>query len=170
MTQNMEYLCDSANGKHVVYDPVGSHTATHFEDTPHLRDLAIRILTKKVLEGSIVAEDVDMGEVVGESHVVEVDDGDDIVYAMRKNRKDQGYVPFTKTRIAEPSSLVSIYLTEKNDATYELASAWIGAYASPPFPQMENAIPDSIPYWRKHAFVWGSQEIIDGTEISEYPW
>lgn len=167
---SLELLCKSANEKQVVYDPVNSHTATHFHDAPKLRTLVIEILSKKKLEGEVIAEDVDMEKVVGASDVVEIDENDEIVYAMRKNREEQGYVPFTKSRKTQPTSLVSIYLARKDNSTYELSSAWIGEYESPMFPQMDNATDDSIPYWSKHAFVWGSQEIIPGTELSDCPW
>jgi len=170
MKPDEEYLCESANGKRVVFDPIRSHASTHFHDSPKLRDLVIDVLSKKELVEAIVAEDVDMGRVVGDTDVVEVDGTDEIVYAMRKHREDQGYVPFTKSRMTQPSSFVSIYLTEKDSMTYELSSAWIGEYESPPFPQMDNATADSIPYWQKYAFVWGSQEIIPGSEISDCPW
>ncbi|MBP9826922.1 hypothetical protein KBC99_00405 [Candidatus Saccharibacteria bacterium] len=170
MTISFEPLCKSANGKKVVYDPINSHTATHFHDAPKLRKLVIEILSKKNLEGELITGDIDMGKVVGDSDVVEVDESDEIVYAMRKNRADQGYVPFTKSRKTQPTSIVSIYLARKDDVTYELSSAWIGEYDSPMFPQMNNATDDSIPYWSKHAFVWGSQEIIPGTELTDCPW
>jgi len=165
-----EDLCESANGKRVVFDPVNSHTATHFNDTPQLRELVVSALHKKDLIGKVVAEDIDMSKIIGSSDVVETDDTDDVVYAMRKNREEQGYVPFTKSRTAQPCSFISIHLEQKNDDTYELMSAWIGEYDSPSFPQMSNATADSIPYWTKHAFVWGSQEVIPGTELSSCPW
>lgn len=108
----------SANGKSVVFDPINSHTATHFMDAPTLRAITQELLSSMSLNGDLIAKDVDMGRVVGDSDVVEVDDKDDIVYAMRKNREDQGYVPFTKSRLPQSSSKISIYLVEKSDETY----------------------------------------------------
>lgn len=142
----------------------------HFEDAPQLRKLVVDILNQQELEGPIVAKDVDAGKTIGNSDVVGVDDTDEVVYAIRKQREDQGYVPFTKSRAVEPSSFISFYLVEKDDTTHELLSTWIGEFESPPFPQMENATADSVPYWSKHAFVWGSQGIIPETEVSDCPW
>lgn len=170
MDRNFEQLCLSANGKKVFYDGVNSHTATHFEDKPELRTLVVEALSKMDLIGQVVGLDIDMGRVVGASDVVEVDSSDDIVYAMRVQREDQGHVPFTKSREVKPSSLISVYLVEIDEESYELSSAWIGEFDSPNFPQMEDAPPESIEYWSKHAFVWGSQKIIPGTELSECPW
>jgi hypothetical protein len=164
------YLCDSSNGKHVTYDEVDSHAATHFNDKPELKKLVTAILSGKSLSEPIVTMDVDMGETIGTTDVVEVDESDEIVYAIRIKREDQGYVPFTKSRVVQESSHVSLYLIEKDSTTYELSSAWIGEFESPPFPQMPNPTAESIPYWTKHAFVWGSQKIEPGTAINICPW
>lgn len=166
----MQLLCVSKNDKRVVFDSIASHTATHFKDAPRLQALAAGLLKDMSIGGDLIARDIDMGKIVGDSDVVEIDDTDEVVYAMRKNREDQGYVPFTKSRSSEPSRMISVYLVRRTPDEYELLSAWIGEYESPMFPQMVNATSESIPYWSKHAFVWGSQEIIPGTEKSECPW
>ncbi|MEK7059808.1 MAG: hypothetical protein AAB971_03565 [Patescibacteria group bacterium] len=168
--QKYELLCKSANDKKIVFDPINSHTATHFSDAPKLRSLAEELLGNMALEGDLIAKDFDIGRVIGDSDVVEINESDEIVYAIRKSREDQGYVPFTKSRPTQPSQMISIYLLRKDNETYELSSIWIGEFESPMFPQMENSTEDSIPYWGKHAFVWGSQEIIPGTEITKRPW
>lgn len=165
-----KFLCKSKNGIGVFYDPEDSHTATHFKDAPGLRDVVVEYLSNKDLKGGLIAEDVDMGRTIGMSDVVPVAQSDEIVYAMRSKRKDQGYVPVTKSQTSKPCSLLSVYLIRQDPETYELSSAWIGEYDSPNFPQMDNATDDSEPYWRKHAFAWGSQEIIPGTERADCPW
>lgn len=154
----------------VVFDPIYSHTATHFDDAPTLRAITIEVLSKMLLEGSVVATDIDMGRIIGNSDVVETDETDDLVYAMRRNREDQGYVPFTKSRMPQPCSLISVHLTAKDAETYELASTWIGQYESPMFPQMDTATAESVPFWSNHAFVWGSQEIIPDSVLLVRPW
>lgn len=113
MFNDNELLCVSANGKRIVFDPVNSHTATHFKDAPTLKAVAEGLLSKMTLEDDLIAKDVDMGKVIGTSDVVETDDSDEIIYAMRKNREDQGHVPFTKSRSSQPSTLVSIYIIKK---------------------------------------------------------
>ncbi len=165
-----ELLCRSANGKNVVFDPLGSHTATHFKDALGLKELANELLGTMDLDGELIAKDIDLGKVIGNSDVVETSHEDEIVYAMRKNREDQGYVPFTKSQASQPSSMISIYLVKKDEETYELSSIWVGEYESPMFPQMDNATAESIPYWSKHAFAWGSQEIIPGSVLTKCPW
>jgi precorrin-6x reductase len=61
MNKNTELICLSANNKKVVFDTVGSHTATHFDDTPGLRELVMRILKQKILTDPEITLDVDMG-------------------------------------------------------------------------------------------------------------
>ena len=168
--QKIELLCRSANGKYIIFDSINSHAATHFKDASKLRGLTEELLSNMTLEGDLIANDFDMGRMIGDSDVVEIDGSDEVVYAIRKSREDQGYVPFTRSRLPQASQKISIYLLRKDNDTYELSSAWFGEFESPPFPQMNNANMDSIPYWSQHAFVWGSQEIISGTKITNCPW
>lgn len=170
MERNLRLLCTSANGMKIVFDPINSHTATHFKDAPKLKDLAMELLRSMYIEDELIAKDVDMSRIIGNSDIVEVSYDDEIIFAMRKNREDQGYVPFTKSRASQPTSYVSIYLVRQSEDSYELSSAWFGRFESPMFPQMDNATEESIPYWNSHAFVWGIQEIIPGTERSDCPW
>lgn len=166
-----EFLCKSKNGVEVVYDPVHSHAATHLEDTSQLKDLVIEVLTSTDLKNDRVETYVDMGRIVGTSDVVDVDDTDEIVYALRKNRDEDGWVPFAKTRKAQPCPYVSVVLAKQDNTSYELVSAWVGTLGDDePFPNSPDATDKSIAYWSKHAFVWGSQGIKPGTLRSDCPW
>jgi hypothetical protein len=168
--KNIEMLCISKDEKNIYYDTERSHAATHFADTPGLRDLVIEVLGKRIVAGNDLWFTTALDTVIGTSDVVDVDESDDIIYAIRKNRTEQGYVPFTKSRLAQESSYVSIALEDRGAETYSVSSAWIGTWDDPPFPQQPHATAESIPYWNTHAFVWGSQEIESGTEIPTRPW
>lgn len=116
-----------------------------------------------------------MGRVVGTCDVVMVDDSDEIVYAVRKNREDDGPVPFVKNRQGDPCPYVAVHLAPQADGTYILSSAWIGKFGTigvddEPFPLAKDANERSAAFWDKHAFVYGSQEITPGTETKERPW
>lgn len=167
-----KFLCKSKNGVSVNYDPVHSHAATHLEDTPQLKDLVTEIVQNLELNGQKIAQHFDLGRIVGTSDVVAVDDTDEIVYAVRKNREDDGLVPFTKTRKAEPCQYVTIQLIPQGSGSYELASAWIGTFSNDdqPFPQSPRATNKSVEYWDRFAFVHGSQETVPGTETNSCPW
>lgn len=173
--QNMafqELICASNNNVRVVYDPKYSHAATHFEDTPGLRELVVAVISNMDLEGQVVATYIDMGRTVGTCDVVEIDATDKIVYGVRKNRVDDGLVPFTKSREGKLCPYVAVHLEPLSATTYMLSSAWIGTYSNDdePFPQSPKATERSVDFWSKHAFVYGSQEIVDGTETSIRPW
>lgn len=167
-----EFLCKSKNGVTVTYDPVHSHAATHLEDTPQLKNLVIELINNMILEDDNIATHVDMGRIVGTCDVVDVDNTDEIVYGIRKNRDEDGYVPFTKSRAGDPCPYVSVHLIKQGDRVYILSSAWIGTFGDDdePFPNAPNANERSIDFWDKHAFIYGSQEIVKGTETADRPW
>jgi len=168
----MKPIGTSKNGVRVMYDPIRSHAATHLEDTPQLASLVAEVVGAMDLTGQELARHIDLGRVVGTSDVVEVDDTDDIVYAVRKNREDDGLVPFTKTRKAQESTYVSVHLIPQKDGSYVLSSAWIGTFDDDdePFPQSADATKSSVAYWNHWAFVWGSQEVVSGTATTVRPW
>lgn len=172
MTDKIQFLAPSKNGVKVFYDPIGSHAATHFEDTPNLQSLVIEIIGNLELNGQEIACDFDMGRVVGVCDVVAVDKADEIVYGMRKNRADDGLVPFAKNRQGDPCRLVAIHLVPQADGSYILSSAWIGTFGEDdePFPLSSKATERSAEFWDRHAFVYGSQEIIAGTETTVKSW
>jgi hypothetical protein len=165
---NLEFLATSANGMDVFYDPISSHTATHFADTPQLKELTQDILTGTILNEDEMLFSTDMGRDVGKSDLVENDESDIVVYAKRKNR--DVYTSFNKTKAPQPCSTVAIGVKRMDDHKYELTSAWIGSADSPPFPGDKNETPESKSYWLKHSLAWGTQEIQKGTEISVCPW
>lgn len=159
----------------VLYDPVHSHAATHLNDTPNLKALVQELISSLELTGEEIARHFDMGRVVGTCDVVMVDDSDEIVYAVRKNREDDGPVPFVKNRQGDPCPYVAVHLAPQADGTYILSSAWIGKFGTigvddEPFPLAKDANERSAAFWDKHAFIYGSQEITPGTETKERPW
>jgi hypothetical protein len=161
----------SKNNKKVVYDPVGSHTATHFEDTPELKDLVIEALAAMVLEDEQIDElPINMGRIIGLTDGVTNDRNDEIVYAKRKHR-NHGWTPFNKTQKSRPSPWLVVSLTQISNDTYELMSTFIGdGESSPPFPGEPNETPDSKDYWSSHSLAWGTQEIQQETLTNKCPW
>jgi len=144
------------------------NAATHFADSPQLKELTQKVLARTTLDKDQMLFDTEIGSPIGKSDLVENDEGDDIVYAKRKNR--DVYTSFNKTKAPHPCSIVAIGVEKIGDNKYELLSAWIGSIDSPPFPGQENEAPESKDYWLKHSFAWGTQEIQEGTETSVCPW
>jgi hypothetical protein len=154
----------------VWYDSAKSNASTHFADTPGLQELVVEVLQARRITQNDLWFDIDLHRIIGTTDVVAVDSSDEIVYAIRTKRFEQGYVPFTKSRPAQPSSYLSVSLIAEDDESYSLSSAWIGAWDDPPFPQESHATAESKEYWNSHAFVWGSQAIEPGSEMLNCPW
>jgi hypothetical protein len=165
---NHEFLTKSANGKDVFYETVNSHAATHIADTPLLKELVIETVSKLVLEDERLMLDADMGRIIGTTDLVVNEPGDEMIYAIRRNR--DVYTAFNKTQKPTPTSIVALCLERRDETSYELLSAWTGTVNSPPFPGDPNATPKSKKYWTKHSLVWGNQEILPGTETAVCPW
>lgn len=91
-------IATSKNNIKVYFDPINSHAATHLEDTPQLKDLVVEVISNLELNGQKVARHFDLGRIVGTSDVVDINDDDKLVYGIRKNRLDDGLVPFVKNR------------------------------------------------------------------------
>lgn len=157
----------SKNGIKVTYDPINSHASTHFQDTPQIVPYVREIIENTNVSGDIMEFDTDTGSVLGLSDLVEIDESDEIVYAIRRNR--DRYMIFTKSRKPKPSSDVTVSLRRIDEKSYDLYSAWLGLVA-PPTPDNPLANEESKPFWSKHALVWGNQEIIPGTETKTCPW
>lgn len=165
-------LTASKNGAKVTYDPIDSHAATHFEDTPQLKNLVKELISGLDLSGREIARHYDMGRIVGTCDVVNVGSAEEIVYGVRKNRDDDGLVPFVKNREGDPCPYVAIHLVLQPGGTYMLSSAWIGTFDGDdePFPLAKDANERSVDFWSRHAFIYGSQEILAGTETNICPW
>ena len=161
-------LGTSKNGMSVWYDNVSSHAATHINDTPGLEALAAEITKNTYLTGDFMQFHTDMGRVVGTCDLVDIEPGDEIVYAKRLNRDN--YSAFNLSKGPQPSSLVTTVYEKREDGTYELSSAWVGPSDSPSFPGSERETPDSKKYWATHALAWGTQEIQPSTKTTTCPW
>lgn len=162
-------LCKTKNGIEVYYDPLHSHVATHFKDTPELKKLLKELLATKSFTKKEIYKEYKIKPTAIFSDLVETNDNDKIIYAKRLNR--EGYTRFVKNRKPEStsSSYLTIWLKQDEERKYELASAWIGR-TCPAFPDDEYATPKSKPFWKKHALIWGKQEIQSGTETTKSPW
>lgn len=116
-----------------------------------------------------ILEVVDFGHHIGESICVPTGPSDEIVFAKRPNRF--GFSRFVKNREPEPcSTLVVILKTADGEkGSYVLVTAFIGGKPEPE-PWDRNATPASREFWTSHALVWGSEQVVVGTETTRCPW
>jgi hypothetical protein len=155
------------NGKTVYVNIKGSHAATHIAATPDLLELVQEVVADLEPHEDNIYTDKDMERSVGLSDLVETNETDKVLYAKRLNRDN--YTRFVQTRKAEPTKFVTVVLRKDSEGNYELWSAWVGP-AAPQFPGDEFETPESKPFWRKHALVWGNQAIQPNTERKDWPW
>ena len=110
----------------------------------------------------------DFGRIVGVTTCVATDEGDQVLYAQRPKRA--GLTRFVMNRQAEPCSTAVIIL--KKDLYrpyYVLITAFIGRESGPE-PWDIRATDENWAFWNCHALVYGSEEIIPGTETTICPW
>lgn len=164
-----EFVTKTKNNVAVYVDMEGSHASTHLTDSPQLLALVKEALrdAEPVGGGEFVRVEKDMGRIVGMTDLVEVNEGDEVVYAKRPKRVI--YTKFVKNRAPVPSSFITIWLRRDSEKEFELFSCYIGRPV-PAFPGDEYEEPASRPFWEKHALVWGTQAIIEGTETQNCPW
>jgi hypothetical protein len=161
-------LSTSKNGIAVWYDRASSHAATHIADTPGLEVLAKEVTHMTELAGEYMLFHTDLGRTVGKSDLVDIEPGDEIVYAKRLNRDT--YTVFNMSKSPRPSSLVTTAYERHADGSYELVSTWIGPSDSPSFPGDKRETQDSKEFWSKHALAWGTQEVQPLTKTTVCPW
>jgi len=122
-----------------------------------------------------LVEEVDFGRPIGETICVPTGSGDEIAFALRPKRR--GLSRFVKNREPEPCSSVVVILkaADGQPGAYVLVTAFVGRRPEPE-PWDRNAIrtPEqsarAVAFWSSHALVWGSEEIIPGTETKTCPW
>ena len=162
-----ELLGKMKSGEEVYLDPETSHAVTHFAHEPKLR-AAIQQLIPMLKGGpERVRADHDTGEAVGMTDLIETAEGDDIVYAIREKRNI--YSRFVKGKQQSPTSWVTVALHKVREGEYELYTAFVGRN-TPSFPGGDYLPEQSKEFWAHHALVWGSQEVIPGTETTVCPW
>lgn len=162
-----EFLGKTKNGCDVYVDLETSHAATHIQDTPELLGLVKGALQEIEPTENYHEFELDMGHVIGTSDLVETSEDDEIVYAKRRNRDT--YTRFVRNKDPIPTQFLTLCLEKMNDDAYNLYSTWAGPNC-PSSPDSIVATPESKPFWEKHALVWGTQEVISGTETIECPW
>ena len=132
------------------------------------QSLLEEVLAKVISRGrGFLVETIDLGRVVGEATRVETSEGDEIIFAQRVGR--QGLTRFVKNRTPSSCSTVTVILKRIDRGDYVLITAWVGTQAEPE-PWDRNATERSVVFWSREALVWGSEEIVTGTETTKCPW
>lgn len=155
-------------------EPVIDRANSHAKSM-HLLPDALNNIESKGREFFI--EEVDFGQPIGETTCVTTGDGDHVVYAFRPKRF--GRTRFVMNRSQQPSSKFVVILKKGYEGEYILITSFIGSKPQPepwdtknfsqqPDPQLAERL--SRKFWSTHALVWGSEQIIPGTEMEICPW
>jgi hypothetical protein len=160
-------LGKTKNGIEVSVDMVSSHATTHFAHHPKLLEAVKKIIPTLEVVEEIMRVEIDTGEVVGATDLVETGEEDEIFYAIRPLRST--YSRFVKNKKPSPTTWVTLDLRKVNDREYCLYTAFAGRL-TPSFPGGNYLPEQSKKFWSTHALVWGTQEIKPGTETEKCPW
>ncbi len=116
-----------------------------------------------------ITEVVDLRRIIGNNSYVEIEEGDDVFYAVRENRK--GHTKFVRNRTGEPSSKVVVVLKlDEYLKLYRLVTAYTGE-RRPHEPWNARADTESNWFWAHHALVWDdTYTIVEGSETDICPW
>lgn len=161
-----EFLAKTKNGFDVYVDMESSHATTHFTHHPKLIEAVKKAIPSIDAKENIVRIEIDMGVEVGTTDLIETSDQDEIIYAKRPLRSQ--YSRFVKNKNSKPTNWITIDV-RKNGEVYNLYTSFVGRL-TPSFPGGNYLPEQSKDFWSKHALVWGSQEIVDGTETTKCPW
>lgn len=144
-----------------VYDSSPSHI--HPGVAPFLDDIIAATNSRR---RQVIVEKVRYDRVVGYSTCVTTRPGDKIVFARRVNRR--GISRFVKNRRSEPTQFVTVILRRTERGDYQLKTAYFGEPA-PREPWGDRVKPRPHHFWNRHAFVWGVEPIVPGTERYRAP-
>lgn len=161
-----DFLAKTKNGFDVYVDTESSHATTHFAHHPKLIDAVKGTIPSIETNEDVVRVEVDTGEEVGTTDLVETSEQDEIIYAKRPLRTQ--FSRFVKNKNSKPTGWITIDM-RKDGEVYDLYTSFVGRL-TPSFPGGNYLPEQSKEFWSKHALVWGSQEVMPGTETTQCPW
>ncbi len=145
-----------------VYDRSPSHIHTGVR--PYLPGVLGSINSRR---RQTITQVVEYGKPIGMTSCVRTRPRDTIVFARRQGRR--GPSRFVKNRRPEPTAHLTVILRQTARGDYEIATAYFGESA----PQEPWANPrashSSREFWKNHAFAWGSEPIVRGSEQYRVP-
>jgi len=155
-------------------EPVIDRTNSHAKSM-HLLPEALSSIESK--GRGFIIEEIDFGRSIGETTCIGTGADDTIIYAQRPKRF--GRTRFVMNRTPEQCNKFVVILKRGYEGQYVLITSFIGSRPQPEPWDTKNFSQQSDPqlaeklsrkFWSTHALVWGSEQIIPGTEIEFCPW
>jgi hypothetical protein len=165
--QQSELLGYSADVKPVYLHEKSTHAKTHIAHHPKLLQVVKDNLGMITLDANMTRLELTASEIIGTCDLVETDLDDEIVYAIRAGRTT--YSRFAKDREPVPTSSFVVDIRIGDNTNYYLYTTYVGKLA-PSFPGGDFMPEQSKTFWNNHALVYGTQELIPGTETTTCPW
>lgn len=157
----------SQNGREAYINIISSAAGRYFSRQPYLFHIVKDILEPLKLTKPVVRLSHDMGRKIGNTNIVVTKDSDAVYYA--RQPKQSSMLRFVKNHSMVQSSELAVILERDKNGNYEITNVWIGPLC-PPFPDAEDATPESKDYWQTHALVAGSETIDLQTVTRERPY
>lgn len=137
----------------------------------HFHQLDDRDLLKTVVETfsprgeEFLKKEAKFFKPIGFSNIVKTTKDDIIVWIKRKGRKK--YSRFVKNKQSEETDIFS-FIAEKRNEDYELLTCFKGKISKPELKPASNK-KESIDFWKRNAFVYGSEDV-EGEVLNENPY
>ena len=149
------------NGEELTVTP-----KSHFHDPFDLTTLerAIQSIETKGLEN--VKKEVTFLFDVGVTNITETTEDDIIVWIKRKTRKK--YSRFVRNKIPKQTKIFSVVAKKNELGQYNLITCYKGGISPPELKPTGNS-EKSINFWKRHAFVYGTEET-EGEELNSNPY
>lgn len=144
-----------------IYPWQGSHIHEGVE--PYLNDVLDNF---RSADWDIDGNQVDFNRTIGYCSCVQTEEADKISYHIRKERR--GHSRFVHNKEPIPCSSIVVILG-MHDNFFQIKTAYI-VLKSFPEPFSPLATEEALIYWRNHAFVFGTEKVLEHSGLDECPW
>lgn len=155
-----------------AFDRSPSHI--HLQALPYIEEAIKQIWSD---DKDYIIKKIPFGSDIGYLYCVTVKPTDEFIYAKRKGRKY--YTRFVKGKKPKKCNSMMVILKRNiygKKITYRIISAFIGVSSDTDQWSNHNELQEkhellqkkiSYSYWKKHALIWGSEEIQEDTILTE---
>lgn len=135
-----------------------AHMQQHLDSIPFIQEALDKINTKNQ---EFVKVEIDLGRVIGTTTLVKTTDSDEIVFAIRNDRRILSR--FVKNREGQPCQTIVIILRKLEGIRYKLLTAYIGRLAEKEAGDhsimTESEYATCKAFWNEHALLWDESSV-----------
>ncbi len=117
---------------------------------------------------TLIKEQVNLNKIIGIKRCMQVDDNNEIIYAIRKGRDKHS--KFVKNIEIEETSIVTVVLMKPDEEKYYIILSAYAGEMTEVEPWDSRADENTINFWKSHALVYQPDEIFEDTITTECPW